>query len=339
MRRCRFNILIGILFPFLIFPLLASGILQKWDNPHDPLLVNGTIQTSHGSIGSVEPLGDFKSVTIPLKRAGRLFLLEARIGDQTGNFVFDTGASKLVLNRTYFRKDLTPVDEPAGGITGNIDGVFQTRVQKLELTELYYENLVADVINLGQIENRRGVKILGLFGMGLFRGLEMVIDLKRGELHLYRIDREGRRLSTDSGRLKTDLTSSIKEAGGVVFVQACLGGKNLDFCLDTGAEANVLSNTTSEKVLGTVTITRRSGLTGSGSNESQVLYGTMTDFFLSKHPMHPMQTMITDLESLAMAYNYPLSGVLGYDFFEKGIVSINLVKKELGICLEMEAVQ
>jgi len=107
----------------------------------------------------------------------------------------------------------------------------------------------------------------------------------------------------------------------------------------TGAEANVLSNTASKKVLGTVSITRRSGLTGSGSNESEVLYGTMTDFFLSQQPMHPMQTMITGLESLAMAYNYPLSGVLGYDFFAKGIVSINLVKKELGMCLEMEVEQ
>lgn len=43
------------------------------------------------------------SVVIPLKRAGRLLLIDARVEDQTGNLVFDSGANGLVLNSTYFR--------------------------------------------------------------------------------------------------------------------------------------------------------------------------------------------------------------------------------------------
>jgi predicted aspartyl protease len=287
----------------------------------------------------IEVIGDFQTVTIPLKRVGRLFLIEARIGDQSGNFVFDTGASKLVLNRTYFRKDLMPVEESASGITGNIEKVFQMRVPQLAFSGLSYENVVADVINLGHIENRRGVKILGLFGMNLFRSLEMVVDLRRGELHLYRIDKKGNRTLRPSENIKSDILSPIKEFGGVVFLQANIGGKSLDFCLDTGAEANVLSSTAVKRVLSTVTITQRSDLTGSGSSRVDVLYGTMNDFTVGSVPLHPMQTMITGMDALALAYNYPLSGVLGYDFFEKGLVCINLVKKELSICLETEVAQ
>ena len=122
-------------------------------------------------------------------------------------------------------------------------------------------------------------------------------------------------------------------------MQASIGGKSIDFCLDTGAEANVLSSTASKKVLNTVTITRRSGLTGSGGNQVEVLFGTMNDFILAGKPLQPMQTMITGMESLAEAYNYPLGGVLGYDFFEKGIISINLVKKELSLRLVQEVEQ
>jgi predicted aspartyl protease len=283
----------------------------------------------------LDPLGDAPSVTIPLKRAGRLFLIEARIGDQTGNFVFDTGASKLVLNRTYFRKDLLVTDEAASGITGNIEKVFQMRVPVIDLPDMHFENILADVINLGHIENRRGVKILGLFGMNMFRNLEMVFDLKRSELRLYRIDKAGKRIFAGD-TLKTDLTCPVKESGGVVFLQASMGGKSVDFCLDTGAEANVLSSTSSKKVLSTVSITRRLGLTGSGAGQVEVLYGTMNDFILAGKSLSPMQTMITGIEALAQAYNYPLSGVLGYDFFEKGIISINLVKNELGLCLAAE---
>jgi predicted aspartyl protease len=323
----------------VLLPLFAFSPLQLTDPPVDYILVNQSFRF-HGLLNNcIDLKGDFQSVTIPLKRAGRLFLIEARIGDQTGNFVFDTGASTLVLNRTYFRKDLVLVDEPAGGVTGNVEKVYQTRVARVDLPELCFENIVADVINLGHIENRRGVKILGLFGMCLFRNLEMVIDLKRSELQLYRIDKLGKRISTTPDTLKTDLTCPIKEAGGVIFLQGTMGGRNLDFCLDTGAEANVLSSSASKKVLSTVTITRRSDLTGSGSDQIEVLYGTMNDFFLGKQPLHPMKTMITGMEALALAYNYPLSGILGYDFFEKGIVCINLVKKELGMCLVREVAQ
>jgi predicted aspartyl protease len=285
-----------------------------------------------------DPRGDFQSVTIPLKRVGRLFLIEARIGDQTGNFVFDTGASKLVLNRTYFRKDLAPVDERAGGVTGGIDKVFQTRVDRIDLNGIWYENVQADVVSLGHIENRRGVKILGLFGMSMFRSVEMVINLQRSELQLYRINRNGIRADS-TALLQPDLVAPVRESGGVVFLQAMVGGKGVDFCLDTGAEANVISSSAPKKVLGTVTITRRSGLTGSGTAEAEVLFGTMNDFVLSGLPLHPMQTMITGLESLALAYDYPLGGVLGYDFFEKGVVSVNLVKKELSLSLAKEADQ
>ena len=44
-----------------------------------------------------------------------------------------------------------------------------------------------------------------------------------------------------------------------------------------------------------------------------------------------MQTIITNLSSLEDGYGVQFSGVLGYDFLEKGIICINLRKKQLGI--------
>lgn len=282
---------------------------------------------------NVEPMGDLQSITIPLKRVGKLFLIEATIGDQTGDFVFDTGASSLVLNHAYFRKGLWEMETTTGGITGITEKLHQTRVSRIDVSDLYFENVLADVISLKHIENRRGVKILGLFGLNLFRNLEIVIDVNRSELQLHRIDRLGKRISRDGDTPKTNLICPIEEADGVVFMPATIGGKSVYFCLDTGAEANVLSNSSSRKVLNTVTITRCAGLTGSGSGQVEVMYGTMNDFNLCGQQLHPMQTIITNLESLAKAYKYPLSGVLGFDFFEKGVVCINLVTQELSMYL------
>jgi predicted aspartyl protease len=298
--------------------------------------VNQGLLTGNSSNTGVEPMGDFQSLTIPLKRVGKLFLIEARVGDQTGNFVFDTGASSLVLNHTYFRKGLWEVDAKTCGITGSAEKLYQTRVPRIDISDLYFENVPADVISLKHIENRRGVKILGLFGLNLFRDMEIVIDVNRSELRLHRIDRSGKRIGAEADTLKTTLISPIKEVDGVVFMPANIGGKSAIFCLDTGAEANVLSSSSSKKVLNTVTITSGADLTGSGRGQMEVMYGTMNDFTLCGQQLHPMQTIIANLDALAMAYKYPISGVLGFAFFEKGVVCINLVKKELWMCLTRE---
>jgi predicted aspartyl protease len=301
----------------------------------DPALisVNRDLPPGNSLNTGVEPMGDFQEMTIPLKRIGKLFLIEARIGDQTGNFVFDTGANSLVLNHTYFQKDLWEVEPNTNGITGSVEKLHQTHVPKIDVSDLHFENVLADVISLQHIEDRLGVKILGLFGLNLIRNLEIVIDFNRSELHLYRIDRSGERIIADADTLKTTLISPIREAYGVVFMHATIGGQSVNFCLDTGAEANVLSSSSSSKVLNTVTITRCAGLTGSGSGRMKVMYGIMNDFNLCGQQLHPMQTLIANLESLAAAYCYPLNGVLGFDFFKKGVVGINLVKKQLCMSL------
>ena len=72
------------------------------------------------------------SVIIPLKRAGRLFLIEARIDDEVGNLVFDTGASGLVINNTYFRNHLKSGGAVSHGITGAVGTVEQISIGQIE---------------------------------------------------------------------------------------------------------------------------------------------------------------------------------------------------------------
>jgi predicted aspartyl protease len=276
-------------------------------------------------------MGELESVTIPLKRVGRLFLIEARIDNLVGNFLFDTGAAQLVLNSTYFRKYMTIDDTEGGGITGSTGAIQRTRISKLDVAGLSYNDLTADVTDLGHIENRRGVKVLGLFGVCMLKGLEMVIDINHNELRLYRLDKTGNRISVQKNEFRADVTEKVAVYHNILFIKVRIGGKILDFCLDTGAESNVLNSYASKKVLSTVTILRRSDLMGVGTGEAEVLLAKLNDFFLGEHSISNMQTIIASLETLSASYGYPIDGMLGYDFFEKGEVSINLVKNELKI--------
>jgi predicted aspartyl protease len=201
----------------------------------------------------------------------------------------------------------------------------------MDVAGLVYKNLAADVTDLGHIENRRGVKILGLFGVSMLKGLEIVIDINHNELRLYRLDKTGNRISRERNEFRADVTQKVELFHNILFIKASIGGKLLDFCLDTGAESNVLNSYASKKVLSTVTILRRSDMMGVGTGEAEVLFGKLNDFVLGDRSILNMQTIIASLDELSASYGYPIDGMLGYDFFEKGEVCINLVKNELKI--------
>ncbi len=267
-------------------------------------------------------------VTIPLKRAGKLFMIEATIDKETGNFLFDTGSQHLLLNSIYFRKYMTGNVISAGGSTGAVGKVTQTRIRQLDISGIKNDNIAADIADLGHLENRRGVKIFGLFGFAMMKNMEVVIDAPHSQLRIYRLDRNGRRLSTTDTEFRTDLTQKAELYNDVIFLQATIAGKALCFCFDTGAESNVLSNWLPKKIMSTVTITSQSNMNGVGTASEDVLYGKLNDFTLSSHSMPGMPVIITSLENMSEAFDHNLDGMLGFDFLNQGIISVNLMTKE-----------
>jgi hypothetical protein len=277
---------------------------------------------------SDEPLGDFQSITIPLKRAGRLFLIEARIDDQVGNLIFDTGASGLVLNRTYFRKYAATAKPGGSGVTGSFDKINRIVVKRIDISDLYYEDIAADIADLGHIEDRRGVKILGLFGINMIDNFEVVFDANNNELQLTRIDKQGNRLSSGQPEMKFDFLQKLETRNNILLVKGTIGDKTLNFCLDTGAETNVISSSVSKKVLSTIQINRRSNLGGASSRSVEVLSGTMKEFESGSHQFGSMETIITNLDAMSEAYGCSIDGMLGYDFWQKGVFCFNFGKNE-----------
>jgi len=271
------------------------------------------------------------TILIPLKRAGRLFLIEAKIDDQTGNLVFDTGANTLALNSTYFRDHVKSGGAVSNGITGDVGLVEQITAGKIEFSELSYKNIRADLVNLGHIENHRGVKILGLIGFNMIKNLEIIFDPKNSTLKLIRIDKKGERMNKALAEFKSDYSQKIEGNSNILFLQGKVAGKNLNFCFDTAAETNAISSDSNKSILNTLTITRRTTLKGAGSARSEVLFGRMNDFRIGGNPINGMETIITNLDALTEAYNTKTDGMLGYNFLEQGTFCINFVKKQFGI--------
>ena len=280
--------------------------------------------------GVIWPEGVYMA-SIPLKKAGRLFMLEATIDGVTGNLILDTGASGLVLNSTYFRNYYTVNNSAAGGVTGLTGEIRKTTVKRLEYSGLLYTNVGADVANLGHIENRRGVKVLGLLGSSMLRNMEVVIDIAGSQLRLYRLDKSGQRIGSTRSPFKPDITTRIQLIRDVIFLKATIGNKELNFCFDTGAESNMLCSDAPNAVMNTVSILRRSDLQGVSGGRSDVLYATLGDFSLGSRKITGMQALISNLCEMSSLYECQVDGMLGYDFLEQGVISVNMVTRQMGI--------
>ena len=325
--QLKHNTSAAVILTFII--VICTSFLPSEKEGTDFLFVSIVSPTSE-TYESIFP-ANTDSVVIPLKRAGRLLLIDAKVEDQTGNLVFDTGANGLVLNSTYFRDHVGTTGSATGGITGAVGKVERISIEKMEFGELTFQKLRADAVNLGHIENRRGVKILGLVGFSMMKNLEIVINAENNELRLFKLDKEGNRISGKSPGFTTDHTQKIEGNGNILFLKGSVAGKTLNFCFDTGAETNAISSNAGKNILSTLTITRRMELKGAGAAKSEVLFGRMNDFSMGEKKITGMETIVTSLYAMSEAYNTRIDGMLGYSFLEQGTVSINFVKKQFGI--------
>lgn len=279
------------------------------------------------------PDNTIESLTIPLKRAGNLILIDAKVDSTSGSLVFDTGSAMLVLNAIYFRNESRSGTHVSGGITGSMGKVDHTIIGKLWISEVQYKNMQADVTDLGHIESAKNTKILGLFGLGLLKNFEVVLDLQNNKLSLFRTDKNGIRNIKTSDNVSFDLEIPFQEVQDLIFIDARIAGKRCTFCIDTGAETNVLSSDLSSKILNTLTVLRRVKLRGTGSQSSEALYCQMNDFSIGTNSFNEMNVLVTDLTHMKEAFGVYIDGMLGSDFLEKGVFHFNHAKGKIGIQL------
>lgn len=285
---------------------------------------------SETELTAAKVFGEFDYVRVPITRIGNLILVEAKIGNQTGFFVLDTGAPYLVLNETYFRDMVLANQRMYTDVNGQSRSANVTYVPKLELRSLYYKNLRADLANLASIENSRGVKVLGLMGINLFLDLEMRIDIKEQVMELHKVDKKGIPL-LPTRQCAQALKVPFNLKNRVIIVEANLKDQILKFCFDTAAEVTALSNGLSDDIYDSMVLEKQIDLIGSSGASNRVLYGRLNGLQIGI-PINGCNAIITDLGELGKAYGTSLDGMIGYDLLKQGIVTLNFKTETFTFC-------
>lgn len=324
-RVVTFTINFAVFFLYCATKSTATPFIIK----EDPRTYSITLITDP------EGPNDSLSCTIPFTKAGNLILVQAKVGKEEGNFILDTGAPYLILNVTYFRNArLLPMAEGTqGGITGSVTRVERTLVDSFRMSAMKYEKIEADLVNLGHLENKKGVRILGLLGTQLFRQCEMIIDYEKNLIYLHRIGRK-ESSSYKSPHLRDTSTYrtvpiTIKE--DMILVYGEMGGKKLTFLLDSGAELSVLDSRLPNKIFENVLVTGRVMLSGAGTSQVEALQGNMKNLSIGNQSMETLPVLITNLEKMCFSYDECLDGMLGFDGLSLRKIGFNFVKREMYI--------
>ena len=276
---------------------------------------------------------DTVSCTIPFSRAGNLILIRARADTTEGNFILDTGAPGLVLNLTYFRDYpvSTDVNEEQSGITGAVTMVQKTRVNELRFGCIKRSVLTADLVNLGHLENTKGVRIFGLIGLSLLRQFELIIDYENSLLHFRRV------LKKDSFKnpLLADTSAysivPVEIWNNKLVTRTTMAGKKLRLMIDSGAESNLLDSRLPDKIFDNVEILRRIQLTGAGAKKVEALYGNLNNLQIGRQNTGSLPVIITNLEKTCLADNSCIDGILGFDFLSLHKIGFNFVTNKMYI--------
>lgn len=278
------------------------------------------------------PQGNFDTLKIPLKRLEKLLIIEAEVDGIRGNFIFDTGAPGLILNTAYFRENAVRKNRSSVGAAGSSSEVYETPVKKLQISNLYYENMIVELTELSHIENNKGVKILGLLGAALFADLNIRIDFRKNSLLLTRPPKNRKSVDKNDGGIHLNLSY----LNNTFFIPMKIKGKRIQVCFDTGAEIMVLDNYLPSSIMKNVKLNKRLNLRGTGGQKLEVWSGLLSALQLETIEWNETPVIISDLQDLAEVYGKPIDAIIGYNLVEKGIIEISVRDNRFSLYLYRE---
>jgi hypothetical protein len=275
-------------------------------------------------------------IRVPFTLTGGLITIRGRVDTVEGNFFFDTGASKLLLNERYFPvKKLRNTPNTARGVTGQVEVLETRKIDTLQFDNFLKTSAYGDVLNLSHLESSKKIALVGILGAELFEDFEILFDYDASLVILIRLNKTGVPIEGISDwEYEPYASVPLRNARHIGLLRLPCGpnGKSIWMGLDSGAEQNLLSKATSSKFLKeNFDIRRRIKLNGMGGESVEVLAGMLKNAQIDSVALQPMATVLAGTSHLNEMYATPMDGVLGYEFFSQQPMSVNLKKRKLTI--------
>ena len=267
-------------------------------------------------------------ILIPFELIGNLIIVKAKVNEQEGNFVVDTGADIMVLHSRFFTKEYPSLDANSVSINDQTEEIKITQVH-FKWMGISRKNQSARVVDLSLIEKSKGIDILGFIGYPILKDFEVLFDYEEKTLTLFKLNSKGNRL--DKFYLTDEPTHQINLEMAYHFPYLTLqnGEESIHLLIDSGAEMNILSPQAEEKLTTSLEYVQTRHLIGFGQTRIPCKEYLVKNFKLEEMEWQGMHTLIQNMEGFNEFLEMDLDGFLGFEFLSQHKISINFQKREL----------
>jgi len=239
---------------------------------------------------------DNSRVDIPFQVVNGLIIIEVEIDEKVGNYIFDTGAEELILNKKV---------ESGNTLFSSINGELTTQevnINLLKIGNLTQSKVKAYSTDLGSIESYLDIPIQGVIGCSLFLPNRVKIDFASNMITL----------SSNSDLIDHgESYVKFEMQDGVPVCPIEIDDKQYLFGFDTGATMHVLDQNIKRELQNVLQDTGLDTYVTTGTGEKTInTIQSIHAFELGDEEVEDAQFLLQDLSSFNADMEEPISGVL-----------------------------
>jgi len=267
-------------------------------------------------------------VDAPARLRNGLLLVEAEVDGQRGNFLLDTGAPALVLNKRKFAAPATQTTLAAAGSTGvngQMAGMSYHVVEKFDWQGISFQQKEVPTLDLTSLEKKLGgLPLLGLIGYNVLSQYAVTLDYRAGQVRLRQPDPAA---APAPALMRVPFVLN----GHLPLVALTVGGQTFQVGVDCGAQANLLDQQYQAGLAHELRKTSTAQLSGADAATRAVTTARLPEVRLAGPLIFRRQaTVFADMAHLNQnPSRAPLQGLVGYPLLSQYCPTIDYVNKEL----------
>jgi len=268
----------------------------------------------------IEANTNYAVIKKPLSIINGMAFFEAKLDNTTGNYLFDTGAPMLILNKKMNSNHTMR----ATSISGELP-VASTRAKHFSWAGNTYLDVEAIAIDLSHLEQSANINLAGIIGYEVLKNYEVFIDYPSGQVAILS---PGNNPLTRTAEPRQVVP--FEQTQHLPVVNVVIDGKVMRFGIDSGAAINVIDQKYSKQLSElSFSLGEAEELRGLDQRTIEVETGVIHQTTIGDLAISDMKFLFVDLARLEMFNGLQLDGLLGYPFLRQVKCSINFPRREL----------
>ncbi|MBN2281547.1 MAG: aspartyl protease family protein [Candidatus Marinimicrobia bacterium] len=267
---------------------------------------------------------------VPFKTVSNLIIVQAKVNGFSENFIFDTGAKTLIINRQYieaYEKGSEKKYE-LRGIGSKVLKVEDVNVSAFEFADIQKKDFKAIVLEMSLIQEVVGQPVYGLIGYEIFKGYDVLIDYQESFLTFIPYDEFMFYWNNNIINQKFTLLDFFL-SDHLPVIKALAGDKRITLGIDTGAARTLIDLKTIDKISYEIDDVKKQQLVGIDNQNLMITSGVITRLKIGDLNFNKMEILIQDISHINDFISTRVDGLIGYNILKNYRTLISYSNKKI----------